>query len=1042
MTQRTSLKSVKGPIAWMAGNSVAANLIMAVFLIGGLFMGFNIKQEVFPEFSLDRVNISVVYPGASPEEVENGILLAIEEAIQDLEGVDEITASANEGFASISVEALEGTDINQLWQEIKSEVDRVGTIPDEAEEPQVVISARRREVLKLALHGDASETTLRALAEQVQDELLMDEGITQVELDGVRDREIHVSISQQTLRRYGITLQDVAVTISRASVELGGGSINTRGGDILLRIKDRKDYARQYSGLPIISLEDGSQVLLEDIATVSEGFEETDNWASFNGERAVVIEVYRVGDQTPIQVADSGKAVVNRINASLPDGVHLTLIRDLSKIFSQRADLLLRNAYIGLGLVFFFLALFLEIRLAFWVSLGIPISIFGSFIFLSPTLFTINIVSMFAFIVTLGIVVDDAVVVGENIYFCRRQGLPFLDAAIKGTKSIAMPVVFSVITNMVAFVPLLFVPGILGKVFKTIPFVVIAVFAVSLIESLFILPAHLSHGNRRPLFFPLNYLEKWQEKFSLFFETFVKKKYGGILFKLLAYRYAVIAFGIALLMATAGYVSSGRMGMVIFPKVESDYAFSEATLPYGTPVQILKRVEQRLVKSARKIVDENGKQHLSTGIFSRVRDSQVQVRIYLTDPDVRPLSTSEVTNIWREKVGPIAGLETITFESNRGGPGSGKALKVSLSHRDINMLDRAGEDLAGSLAEYPIVHDIDDGSAKGKKQFDIFLSPAGKRMGLTSREVANQVRHAFQGVSAVKNQRGRSEVTVRVRLPEEERMSESTFEELVLQAPNGEILLRNAARTVTGRAYTSIKRTNGRREIVVTANVRPPSQAENLLKDMKKQILPDLLGRYPGLSYGFKGHQADIRESVSALIRGLGVALLCIFALLAIPFKSYLQPFIIMFCIPFGMIGAIAGHLIMGYSLSVMSLFGLVAMSGVVVNDSLVLIDFANRRCRKGVSPLYAVHSAGIQRFRPILLTTLTTCGGLAPIITETSRQAKFLIPMAISLGFGILFATFITLVMVPCLYMILEDIKSVFTLKESPHKIERDLIP
>ncbi|MBU8910244.1 MAG: efflux RND transporter permease subunit, partial [Desulfobacterales bacterium] len=1012
----------KGPIAWMAGNSVAANLIMAVLLIGGLFMGFNIKQEVFPEFSLDRVSISVAYPGASPEEVENGILLAIEEAIQDLEGIDEIIATASEGYGSVSVEAIEGTDINRLWQEIKSEVDRIGTFPDESEEPQVSIAARKREVLRLALYGDAQETTMRALADQIRDELLMDEGITQVELDGVREREIQIEISRQTLRRYGITLQDVALTISRASVEMGGGSIKTRGGDILLRIKDRMDYARQYALLPIVTLEDGSSVLLEDIATVIEGFEETDNWASFNGKRSVIIEIYRIGDQTPTQVAVSGKAVIKRINESLPDGVHLTVLRDLSEIFAQRADLLLRNAYIGLGLVFFFLALFLDIRLAFWVSLGIPISFLGSFLFLSPTIFSINMISMFAFIVTLGIVVDDAVVVGENIYFFRRQGLPFLEAAVRGTKSIAMPVVFSVITNMVAFIPLMFVPGFMGKVFQTIPFVVIAVFAVSLIESLFILPAHLSHKKSRPLFFPLNYLEKWQEKFGRSFETFIKKYYGGFLFRLLHYRYAVIAFGIALLMTTAGFVSSGRMGMVMFPKVESDYAFCEAFLPYGTPAEILRNVEQRLVQSAREVVEENGKQHLSMGIFSQVRDNRVRVRIYLTDPDIRPLNTSEVTNIWRKKTDNIPGLETITFESNRGGPGSGKNLTVSLSHREINMLDRAGEDLAQSLSGYPIVHDIDDGSAKGKKQFDITLSPAGKRMGLTSKEVANQIRHAFQGVSAVKNQRGRSEVTVRVRLPEEERMSESTFEELVLLAPDGEIQLRNAVETITGRAYTSIKRTNGRREILVTANVRPPSQAENILKDMKKEILPTLLGKYPGLSYSFKGRQADIRESISALLKGLGMALLCIFALLAIPFKSYLQPFIIMFCIPFGMIGAIAGHVIMGYSLSVMSLFGLVAMSGVVVNSSLVLIDFANRRYREGVPALYAVHSASIQRFRPILLTTLTTCGGLAPIITETSRQARFMIPMAISLGFGILFATFITLVMVPCLYMILED--------------------
>ncbi|MFH2092362.1 MAG: efflux RND transporter permease subunit [Pseudomonadota bacterium] len=1032
MTQEHKKTDQKGAIAWMAGNSVAANLLMFIFLVGGLLVGFNIKQEVFPEFSLDIINISVAYPGASPEEVENGIILAIEEAIQDLEGIDEITASANEGSAFITVEVSEGTNINRLWQEIKSEVDRISTMPEEAEDPQVTIAARKREVLSLALYGDASETTMRALADQIRDELLMDKGITQVELSGVRDREIQVEISQQVLRRYGITLADVSKVISGASVELGGGSIKTRGGDILLRIKDRRDFARQYASLPIITSGDGSRVLLEQIATVTEGFEESDAWASFNGKRAVIIQVFRVGDQTPTQVAKTGKALVQQIDASLPDGVTLTVLTDSSKIFAQRADLLLRNAYFGLALVFIFLAIFLEIRLAFWVSLGIPISFLGSFLFLAPTGFSINMVSMFAFIVTLGIVVDDAVVVGENIYHCRRQGMSVLNAAVKGTKGIAMPVVFSVITNMVAFVPLLFVPGFMGKVFKAIPIVVIAVFFVSLIESLLILPAHLNHNNRRPLFFPLNHLERWQERFSQLFEKSVKHYYGGLLGIFIKYRYTVIALGIALLLATTGFVSSGRMGMEMFPKVESDYAFCETVLPYGTAAATLARIEQHLVQKAESIVKEQGGDRLSTGVFSQVNENQINVRIYLTDPEVRPLSTTAVTDLWRQKVGVLPGIETITFESNRGGPGSGKNLTVSLSHRDKNMLDRAGETLAQDLSEYSMVHDIDDGSAKGKKQFDMTLSAQGKRMGLTSREVANQVRYAFQGVLAVKNQRGRNEVTVRVRLPEAERVSESTFEDMVLLAPGGEIQLRNAVNTITGRAYTSIKRTNGRREIQVTANVKPQSQAENVIRDMKQALLPDLLNKFPGLSYEFKGRQADIKESVSALLKGLGLAMLCIFALLAVPFKSYTQPLIIMFCIPFGIIGAIWGHVIMGYSLSVISLFGVVAMSGVVVNDSLVLIDFANQQYRSGVPVLDAIQSAGIQRFRPILLTTLTTCGGLAPIILETSRQAKFLIPMAISLGFGILFATFITLVMVPCLYVILEDIKGLLVITEN----------
>lgn len=1041
MSSEVNKETSRGPIAWMAGNSVAANLLMLVLLVGGLLMGLHIKQEIFPDFTLDTVNVSVSYPGASPEEVETGVIQAIEEAVQGLEGVDEIRSTASEGSASVAIEAVEGADITRLWQEIKSEIDRITTFPDEAEEPQTSIVERKRGVLSIALYGPVDEYTLRETAELVRDELLLDPDITQAELTGVRDYEIHVEVSQADLRRYGITLGDVADTIARASVELGGGTLETSGGDILVRVKDRRDYAREYERLPLITLEDGSQILLGDIADVIEGFEDADSWASYNGHRSVMIEVYRIGDQTPVQVAEAGKAVVDKINKKLPPGLELTIRNDSSEVFMQRADLLLTNAYIGLAIVFISLAVFLEIRLAFWVSLGIPISFLGSFLFLSHAPFSINMITMFGFIVTLGIVVDDAVVVGENVYYYRRHGLPFIQAAVKGAREVAMPVVFSVLTNMVAFLPIYFVPGVMGKVFKAIPLVVICVFLVSLIESLFVLPAHLAHSGGRSQKGPLRRLEKWQENFSLSFESFVSKRYGGFLEWILRRRYEVLAFGIAILLTTGGYVASGRMGMEMFPKIESDYAYVSAALPYGSPKSYLERVEKKLVEAAEEMAAENGGDQLVEGIFSRVNDNEVTTRVYLTDADVRPIGTAQATALWREKVGFIPGLETITFESDRGGPGSGKALTVRLSHRDKEKLDEAGKVLAAKLAEFPIVSDIDDGSADGKRQYDFNLLPAGERMGLTSRDVANQVRHAFQGTTAVKQQRGRNEVAVRVRLPENERVTESTLENMVLQAPKGEILLRDAVSMKEGRAYTSIGRTNGRRVISVTADVRPRSQAEVIKRELQSEILPALAKEFPGLGFSFQGHQAEISDSLSSLISGLGMAMLGVFALLAIPFRSYLQPVIIMFCIPFGMIGAVMGHLIMGYSLSVMSLFGIVALSGVVVNGSLVLINFANRKRDMGIEPIRAVRDASLQRFRPILLTTLTTFGGLAPMILETSRQAKFMIPMAISLGFGVLFATFITLVMVPALYIVLEDIKSYFSRNEEDEGVEIELV-
>lgn len=1031
MKKQENSEFKSGPIAWMAGNSVVANLLMAIFLVGGLIIAFQIKQEVFPDFITDEVDISIAYPGASPEEVEHGIIDAVEEAIEGLEGIKKITSTATEGSASITVEAVEGADITKLWQDIKSEVDRIDTFPDEAEDPQIAIASHKHGVITLALHGSVNELTLRAMADQVRDELLLDPHITQVELTGVRDYEIHVEISQSTLRRYGLTLENVANTIATASVELGGGTIKTSGGDILVRVKDRRDYARQYAQIPLLTLEDGSRVLLEDVASVREGFEDSNTWASFNGEPAVMVEVYRVGEQTPKEVADAAKVILERMNKTMPQGLEINILRDGSDIFNQRAELLLKNAYLGLALVFVFLALFLEIRLAFWVSLGIPISIVGSFVFLRGMDFSINMISMFAFIVTLGIVVDDAIVVGENIYHWRRKGLSFVNAAITGTREVAMPVVFSVLTNMVSFLPMLFIPGFMGKIFKVIPLVVICVFFVSLIESLFILPSHLSRSKTTAIW-PLNYLEKWQDRFSQAFESFVRKRYGALLSFALRNRYSVLAFGLALLLGLGGYVSSGRMGLELFPSSESDYAYCAATLPYGASENRLKAVEKRLVDAAKTIADENGGAKLSKGVLSSVSDNMVTAQFFLTDADVRPLETSQVAQMWRQRVGTISGLENIRFESNMGGPGAGKNLTVMLSHRNKEELEKAGEDLAHQLAQFSIVHDIDDGSARGKRQFDIQLLPLGERMGLTSQEVARQVRYAFQGAEALSQQRGRNEVTVRVSLPENERASEATFEDLILQAPEGEVLLRDAARIIPGRSYTSINHTNSQRVISVTANVNPPAQAENIMNDLKKDILPALISRHPGLTYSFEGHQADIRDSLHSLFTGLVLALLGIYALLAIPFRSYVQPLIIMVSIPFGMIGAVIGHLIMGYSLSVNSLFGLVALCGVVVNDSLVLIDFSNRKVRDGAPPAEAVLAAGIQRFRPILLTTVTTFGGLTPMIMETSFQARMMIPMAISLGFGVLFATLITLVMVPSLFLIVHDLAAVMHRREA----------
>jgi len=1021
----------RGPISWMAGRSVTANLLMLVLLIGGLIMGQNIRKDVFPDFELDLVTISLIYPGASPEEVERGTILAVEEAIQDIEGIKEITATAREGSGTVTVEIIEGEDTAEVGQEIKNAIDRISSFPEDVEDPRVSVPSRKRYVVSLALFGDQSEAVLREMAETVRDRLLMDPDISQVELTGVRNYEISIEIPQNVLRTYGLTLNEVAGIVRRASVEVPGGAIRTEGGDVLVRVTERRDIGKQFGKIPIISTPEGTELLLEDIGTIRDGFEETDRFATFNGKPAVMLEVYRIGEQSPIIVSEAVHRQMEEINNILPEGLTLVSRNDRSEIYQQRLNLMLRNGFIGLGLVFILLSVFLETRLAFWVSLGIPISFLGSLLLLPAIGVTFNMVSMFAFIVTLGIVVDDAIVVGENIYYNRQQGMAWLDAAITGARDIAMPVTFSVLTNMVTFMPLFFVPGFMGKVFREIPLVVVTVFFISLIESLFILPAHLGHkGKRREgkLFLKLH---AWQQRFSDFFVRMVRTRYGPFLAFVLRWRYIAFSTGILVLLLVFGYVRSGRMGFELFPKIESDYAAVTAILPFGTSVNKTLEVQQRLVQAGSSVAERHGGNELVEGIYASVDGNESQVRIYLTPPKIRPISTAKMTQLWREEVGEIAGLESIKFESDAGGPGRGAAISVELSHRDIRVLEQASAELASAMEYFPNVIDIDDGFSPGKQQIDFKVKPEGQSLNLHAADIARQIRQSYYGAEALRQQRGRNEVKVMVRLPKEERVSEFYLEEMILRTPDGgEVPLHEVVTLERGRADTSIERRNGRRIIAVSADVRPRSQAVQVMEVLNSEVIPELSNRYPGLSFSYQGRQADRAESIQSLIRGLLIALIIIYAMLAIPLNSYIQPLIIMLAIPFGLVGAVIGHIIMGYSLSVLSLFGVVALSGVVVNDSLVLIDFANRRRKKGFMAPEAILDAAMQRFRPIMLTTLTTFGGLAPMIFETSRQARFLIPMAISLGYGIVFATVITLIIVPSVYLIIDDIRKVFATK------------
>ncbi|MDD5758907.1 MAG: efflux RND transporter permease subunit [Desulfobulbaceae bacterium] len=1013
----------KGAIAWMTGNSVASNLVMLFLLVGGLFWGLHIKQEVFPEFSLDQVVISVVYPGASPQEVEEGIVLPIEEAIQSVDGIEEISSTANEGSGRVMVEAVTGTNLQQMATDIKNEIDRISSFPDEAEKPLVTIPSRKKQVITLVLYGNQPQHVLRDLTETVRDQLLQDDGITQVELKGERPLEMSIEISQENLQRYNLKLADIAAKIKNASIDLPGGSIKTRGGEILVRMTERRDFQDEFARIPIVvNAAEGTSVTLGEIATVKDSFEETDQFLLYNKMPALGIDVFRVGEQTPISVADAVMKHVEKLRQTLPEGIYVDTVNDDSQTFRQRMDLLLKNGYFGLGLVFILLGIFLEARLAFWVTMGIPISFLGALLLIPQFGVSINMVSLFAFIISLGIVVDDAIVVGENIHSYKQRGYGSLQAAILGTREIAMPVTFSVLTNIVTFMPLYFVPGTLGKIFCNIPVVVVSVFSISLVESIFVLPAHLSHQKelKNPI---MAFINRQQQKISHGFIALVKNIYGPFLQFSLRYRYISVTIGAVSLMLAIVYVLSGRMNIIMFPKVESDFSYATAELPVGVSVEDTKEVHDRLLASATQLAEELGGKKQVLGTLSFIDKNTLWIQVFMTQPEVRPVPTADFTDRWRKLTGNISGIETMKFQSDFGGPGSGAGLTVELQHRNTEVLEKASSELAMALSYFPNVSDIDDGFTPGKDQLDFTLKPAGYQLGLSAVDVARQLRNAYYGNEVIRQLRGRNEIKIMLRTTEEERKAEYSLEKMLLTTPGGiKVPLRDVAQLKRGKAPTSIARRNGRRVVSVTADVTPRNQVDLVLNAITADTLPLLMEKYPGLTYGFEGSQADRKESMMALGRGMIVAMLMVYVLLAIPLRSYFQPAIIMVSIPFGIFGAIVGHLIMGYDLSILSMFGIVALSGVVVNDALVLIDCANRMVNEGHSRFSAIISAGIHRFRPIMLTTLTTFFGLSPMILETSRQAKFLIPMAISLGFGILFSTAIVLVLVPALYIILED--------------------
>jgi len=1024
MSSKNKQKSSSGPIAYMARNSIAANLLMLILIGGGIWTMYNIQKEVFPQFQLDIVEVSVVYPGAAPAEVEQGILLPVEEAVRGVQGIKEVTSTANEGSGNVSIELVAGAERMKVFQDIDQAVNRIRTFPDDIEEPEVQLQAQQRDVMEIGLYGDTDIWTLRKLAERLRDRLLSAPSITQVEIGNVPDYVTHVEIPRHRLREYNLNLSDVADLIVQSSEDIPAGAVETSTGEILLRMQERKQWAEEFGNIDIVTSPTGAAVTLADLAGITDGFEETGFHAQFNRQPSVELQVFRIGNQSPLEIAAAVERILEDFGNSLPPGIQTRIDSNRAEDYRERLSLLTENGVLAIVIVLFILGLFLEYRLAFWVMMGMAISFIGGMLFLPMIGLSINMISMFGFLVVLGIVVDDAIVVGENVYEYRQQGLSNMQAAIAGTRDIARPVIFSILTNIIAFIPLLFIPGTTGKFWWPLPAVVIVVLGVSLLEALFILPAHLGHSSKKHFSKVGEFLERRQRGIARGFKYLIDRYYRPFLELCLRHRYITLSTAIALLVMVGGYGYSDHMGIIMMPEVAADEIEAGVALPVSTTPAQAAGVAEEITNSTYRMFEEHDLFEVAEGIKTNVRGQNfIDVEIVMKPPTERNMKAQEVIELWRDNIGDIEGVDQITFEAERGPGGWQQDISVDISHSDIGTLEKASQAFFERVESFQATRDVNDNYNRGKPQYDFKLLPEGRNLGLTSSDVGRQVRNAFFGALAMRQLRQTNEIEVRVKLPLEERRDIHNLEALLVRTPTGmEVPLMDVVEVEEGEAFTSINRRDGRRVVTVGMDVEPKNAVSRVRESIAAEVLPQLRADFPGITWSFEGSQAEMRESTQALWGGFGMAMLIIYALLAIAFRNYLQPLIVMGAIPFGIVGAVIGHIVLGYDLSLISLMGVIALSGVVVNDSLIMIDYANKR-RDDHSVFDAIHEAGVRRFRPIILTTLTTFGGLAPIILETSQQAAYLIPMAISLGFGIVFATGIILVIVPCLYMILEDV-------------------
>ena len=1034
-------------IRWFAHNPVAANLLMVLLLLGGTAGAMLTNQEEFPNMDLKVVNVRVPYLGAAPIEVERAVCIRVEESIEGLEGIKKIRSTATEGMCNVSAELLQEANAVSVLNEIKSRVDAINSFPAETEKPVVSKIAMTRRVIQIAISGNTDERTLKEIARELRDDIASVNGISQVAVDYIRPYEISIEVSERELQRYGLTLNQVSQAIRAGSLDMPGGTIKTRNGEILIRTTGQAYWGREFEDLIILTSKDGIRVALSDIAVIRDTFEEGDLLARFNSARGVVVNVSQVGSEDLIKIAEEVHKVVADFRATLPAGIALDTWIDTSVELQERMSVLLKSAGGGLILVLVILALFLKFRVAMWVAIGIPVALLGTLGALPFTDITISTMTVMAFILVLGIVVDDAIVVGERIFAHERTGKPAIQAAIDGTWEVSVPVIFGVLTTIAAFLPLIMVEGRMSGFFSPIGWIVIFALICSLIESQLILPSHLAHRKRsEPTTGVSVAWNKFQGGLSNWLENLASHTYMPFVHKVLRWRYVTAAIGLGILILAVSLFSSGRVVFGFFPSIEGDRVYAGLEMPEGIAAEttmeaaewiedaahrlnkdmtaelgLAKPLIRNILSSVGQTVDRNGPGRPSGPGRSNIAEIVLDLAP-LTERN--QISSKVVVARWREYVGSVADAVKLTFDADQYSAGS--PIEYQLKGKEVDELREAAEQLKAELSRYDGVFDIRDSFRSGKQEIQLNLLPEARNLGITLADLASQVRAAFYGLEAQRVQRGQDDVRVMVRFPESERKSIGNLEDMYIRTPDGnEVPFYSVAKFEISRGYSSINRLDGRRTVSVSADVdRGVVSPEEVSASIRSELIPDFQRRFPAIDVETGGEQEERATAMGGLLLGSMFSLVLIYGLLAIPLQSYLQPLVIMSVIPFGAVGAIVGHYIMEVQLMFFSALGIVALSGVVVNASLVLVDYANRQRREGKDVMEAILNACVVRFRPIMLTSVTTFVGLVPLMSTTTPATAPFKPMAVSLAWGVLFATFITLLLVPCLYLMVEDYK------------------